>query len=41
MDQAVALACGIGAILVSVPMSYVAFASVYLRLKGESLPEPT
>jgi uncharacterized membrane protein len=36
-----ALACGIGAILVSVPMGYVAFASVYLRLKGEALPEPT
>jgi uncharacterized membrane protein len=36
-----ALACGIGAILVSVPMGYVAFASVYLRLKGETLPEPT
>jgi uncharacterized membrane protein len=36
-----ALACGIGALLVSMPMGYVAFAHMYLRIKGESVPEPT
>jgi uncharacterized membrane protein len=36
-----ALACGIGALLVSAPMGYIAFAHVYLTIKGESVPEPT
>jgi len=34
-------ACGIGAILVSLPMGCVAGAHMYLRIKGETVPEPT
>ncbi len=35
------LACGIGALLVSMPMGYVGLAAVYLRIKGEPVTEPT
>jgi len=35
------LACLIGVLLVSVPMGYVAMASIYLRIKGENLPVPS
>jgi uncharacterized membrane protein len=36
-----ALACGIGVLLVSIPMGYVGMASIYLRIKGENLPVPS
>jgi len=36
-----ALACGIGMVLVSLPMLFVGNAYLYLRIKGESVPEPT
>lgn len=36
-----ALACGIGVLLVSVPMAWIGIASIYLRIKGENLPTPT
>jgi len=35
------LACGIGLLLVSMPMGYVGLAAVYLQLKGEPVVEPT
>jgi uncharacterized membrane protein len=35
------LACGIGAVLVSAPMTVVAFAWLYLKIKGEPVVEPT
>jgi uncharacterized membrane protein len=35
------LACVLGALLVSAPVLMVAFAWVYLRIKGEPVPEPT
>jgi uncharacterized membrane protein len=35
-----ALACGIGALLISAPMAVVAGAYLYLRIKGEPVVEP-
>jgi uncharacterized membrane protein len=35
-----ALACGIGALLISMPMAIVAGAYLYLRIKGEPVVEP-
>jgi uncharacterized membrane protein len=34
------LACGIGAVLVSLPMWWIGITSIYLRIKGENLPTP-
>jgi uncharacterized membrane protein len=36
-----ALACGIGALLVSFPMAIVAGGWLYLKIKGEPVTEPT
>lgn len=36
-----ALACGVGALLVSFPMAIVAGAWLYLKIKGEPVVEPT
>jgi uncharacterized membrane protein len=35
-----ALACGIGMLLVSMPMMMLGMAYLYLRIKGEAIPEP-
>jgi uncharacterized membrane protein len=35
------LACGLGALLISAPLLFVALAWIYLRIKGEAVPEPT
>lgn len=35
-----ALACGIGMLVVSMPMYFLATAYLYLRIKGEAVPEP-
>lgn len=35
-----ALACGIGLLLVSLPMAMLGAAYMYLRIKGEAIPEP-
>jgi uncharacterized membrane protein len=35
-----ALACGIGLVLVSLPMAMLGAAYLYLRIKGEAIPEP-
>lgn len=35
-----ALACGIGLLLVSLPMAILGAAYMYLRIKGEAIPEP-
>jgi hypothetical protein len=34
------LACGVGAVLVSLPMWWIGITSIYLRIKGENLPTP-
>ncbi|HTQ07795.1 MAG TPA: hypothetical protein VMI54_28265 [Polyangiaceae bacterium] len=34
------LACGLGALFISAPVIYVAMAWVYLRIKGEAVPQP-
>ena len=34
------LACGLGALLISIPLLFVAIAWIYLRVKGEAVPEP-
>ena len=36
-----ALACGIGALLVSLPMYWLGMTNIYLRIKGESVPTPS
>jgi uncharacterized membrane protein len=36
-----ALACGIGALLVSLPMYWIGMTNIYLRIKGESVPTPS
>jgi uncharacterized membrane protein len=36
-----ALACGIGMLLVSIPMGYIGVAYIYLRIKGEGVPTPS
>jgi len=35
------LACVLGALLVSAPLMFVALAWIYLRVKGEAVPEPS